>query len=92
MRNESCRATKIALLCRYQFHPKSSPPGHDLKGAKPSPRDNHSVQKSSPRDNTGSQKPQPREITSENFTMYLQTLTQFETKSFVVSTNKTVSQ
>ena len=47
------------------------PPGHDLKGAKPLPRDNHSVQKPSPLDNTGSQKPHPQDIKLENFTLYL---------------------
>ena len=35
------------------------PPGHDLKEAKPSPRDNRCVQKTCPRDKTGSQKPHP---------------------------------
>ena len=43
-------------------------PGHDLKEAKPSPRDNHCVQKSSPWDKTGSQKPHPWDIKLENFT------------------------
>ena len=59
-------------LCRSQFHSKPSlwdkSPGHDLKEAKPSPRDNHCVQKSSPRDKTGSQKPHPWDIKLENFT------------------------
>ena len=44
------------------------PQGHDLKGAKPSPQNNHFVQKPSPRDRTGSQKPHPRDIKLENFT------------------------
>ena len=50
-----------------QNHPPP-PPGHDLKGTKPSPRDNHCVQKPSPGDKTGSQKPHPRGIKLENFT------------------------
>ena len=51
-----------------KFIQNHHPPGHDLKGAKPSPRDNHCVQKPSPRDRTGSQKPHPRDIELENFT------------------------
>ena len=47
---------------------KIIPPGHDLKGAKTLPRDNHCAQKPSPRDKTGSQKPHPWDIKLENFT------------------------
>ena len=48
--------------------PPGFPTGHDLKGAKPSHRDNHCVQKPSPRDKTGSQKLHPWDIKLENFT------------------------
>ena len=51
------------------------PGGHDLKGAKPFPRENHCVQKPSPWDRKGSQKPRdtkgsqkPRDTKLENFT------------------------
>ena len=46
---------------------QDKPPGHDLKGAKTLPRDNHCVQKPSPRDKTGRQKSHPRDIKLENF-------------------------
>ena len=48
--------------------PWDKPLGHDLKGTKTLPRDNHCVQKPSPWDRTGSQKPHPRDIKLENFT------------------------
>ena len=47
--------------------PPGQTPGHDLKGAKPLPRDNHCVQKPSPRARTGTQKPHSRDIKLENF-------------------------
>ena len=47
------------------------PPGHDLKGAKPSPQDNQCVQKPSPQDKTGSWKSYPMDIMSEISRMYL---------------------
>ena len=46
---------------------RDKPPGNNLKGAKPSPRDNHCVQKPSPQDKTGSQKPHPWDIKLRNF-------------------------
>ena len=53
----------------YQFHPKSSPPGHDLKGAKPIPPGQSFCTKTLPSgQKTGSQKPHPRDIKLENFT------------------------
>ena len=68
----------ISQLCRSQFHPKPSPldkpPGHDLKGAKTLPRDNHCVLKPSPQDKTRSQKPHPWNIKLEKFHEYIHKL------------------
>ena len=69
--NSELITSKMAKLCRYQFHPKPSPPGTNPRDTtrreqKPSPRDNNCVQKPFPRDKTGSQKPHPRDIKLEN--------------------------
>ena len=47
---------------------EQTPTGHDLKGPKTFPSDNHCEQRSSPRDKPGSQKPHPRDIKLENLT------------------------
>ena len=60
--------TNMRAGMQVSISSKTILPGHDLKGAKPSPRDNHCVQNPSPRDKTGSQKPEPRDIKLENFT------------------------
>ena len=52
----------------HNHPPRDKPPGHDLKGAKTLPRNNHCVQNPSPRERAGSQKPHPRDIKLENFT------------------------
>ena len=81
------------IVMQVLISSKTIPPGHDSKGQKPCPRDNHCVQNPSPRDKTGSQKPHPLDIKLENFTnVSINRLTLFEMKSFVVSTNKTVFQ
>ena len=60
----------LLALCSYQFHPKPSPRdkplGHDSKGAKTLPRDNHCVQKSSPGQNKEFKGPTPGDIKIEN--------------------------
>ena len=61
------RACSHAII-QVSISSKTIPPGHDLKGAKPSPWDNHCVQKPFPQDRTRSQKPYPRDINLENFT------------------------
>ena len=55
-----------------QNHPP--PQGHDLKGAKTIPLDNHCVQKPSPWDKPRSQKPHPRDMKLEISQMYLKSV------------------
>ena len=51
--------------------PCDKPQRHDFKGTKPSPRDNHCVQKHSPQAKTRSQKPHPRDIKLKKFHKYI---------------------
>ena len=67
-KNYCCFYTLMQVSVSSRTIPPGQTPEHDLKGTKPSPRDNHCVQKPSPRDKTGSQKPHPWDIKLETFT------------------------
>ena len=54
---------QLSIYNFIQNHPALRP-----EGGKPSPRDNHYVQKPFPWDKTGSQKSHPRDIKLQNFT------------------------
>ena len=75
------------------FHQRPPPPGHDSTGVKPLPRDSHCVQNPSPRDKIGSQKSHPPgHKVNKFYNIYKLSLTLFEMKSFIISTNKMVCQ
>ena len=62
------KANNAGINFIHNHPPQDKPLGHDLKGAKTLPQDNHCVQKPFPRDRTGSQKLHPQDIKLENLT------------------------